>query len=224
MRNFVTLALCAMAFIACQKKTETTTESGTAADTLAKQEQPNVQKTGYNIGDEATDFSLKGTDDKMYSLSQYKDAKGFIVIFTCNHCPYAKAYEDRIVALDAKYKPLGYPVLAINPNDASVQPEDSFELMKVRAKEKGFTFPYLVDEGQKIFPQYGATKTPHVFVLQKENGKNIVKYIGAIDNNHENPNDVTEKYVEAAVDALLKNEPVKQSETVAIGCSIKVKK
>lgn len=224
MRNFVTLALCAMAFIACQKKTETTTESGTATDTLAKQEQSSVQKTGYSIGDEATDFSLKGTDDKMYSLSQYKDAKGFIVIFTCNHCPYAKAYEDRIVALDAKYKPLGYPVVAINPNDASVQPEDSFELMKVRAKEKGFTFPYLVDEGQKIFPQYGATKTPHVFVLQKEDGKNMVKYIGAIDNNHENPNDVTEKYVEAAVDALLKNETVKQSETVAIGCSIKVKK
>ncbi len=224
MRNFVTLALCAMAFIACQKKTETTTERGTATDTVAKQEEPAVGKTGYSIGDEAADFSLKGTDDKMHSLSQYKEAKGFIVIFTCNHCPYAKAYEERIVALDAKFKPLGYPVIAINPNDAAVQPEDSFELMKVRAKEKGFTFPYLVDEGQKIFPQYGATKTPHVFVLQKENGKNIVKYIGAIDNNHENPSDVTEKYVEAAVDALLKNETVKQTETVAIGCTIKVKK
>ncbi len=118
---------------------------------------------------------------------------------------------------------MGYPVIAINPNDASVQPEDSFDLMKTRAKEKGFTFPYLIDEGQKIYPQYGATKTPHVFVLQKENGKNIVKYIGAIDNNYENANDVTEKYVEAAVDALLKNEPIKQTETVAIGCTIKVK-
>lgn len=224
MRNFIILALCAMAFIACQKKTEATAESGTAGDTVTKQEEPAVQKTGYSIGDEAADFLLKGTDDKMHSLSQYKDAKGFIVIFTCNHCPYAKAYEDRIVALDARYKPLGYPVIAINPNDAAVQPEDSFELMKVRAKEKGFTFPYLVDEGQKIFPQYGATKTPHVFILQKENGKNIVKYIGAIDDNHEDPNDVTQKYVEAAVDALLKNEPVKQAETVAIGCSIKVKK
>ena len=160
----------------------------------------------------------------MVSLANYKDAKGFIVIFTCNHCPYAKAYEERIVALDAKYKTLGYPVIAINPNDPAAQPEDSFDLMKTRAKEKGFTFPYLMDEGQKIYPQYGATKTPHVYILQKENGKNIVKYIGAIDNNHENANDVTEKYVEAAVDALLKNEPVKQTETVAIGCTIKVKK
>jgi len=224
MKKILTLALCAMAFTACQKKTETTAENGTTTDTLTKQDESSVQKTGYSIGDEATDFSLKGTDDKMYSLAQYKDAKGFIVIFTCNHCPYAKAYEDRIKALDAKYKPLGYPVIAINPNDATVEPEDSFELMKTRAKEKGFTFPYLIDEGQKIFPQYGATKTPHVFILQKENGKNIVKYIGAIDNNHENPNDVTEKYVESAVDALVKNEPVKQTETVAIGCSIKVKK
>src|SRR5690606_19386773 len=113
-------------------------------------------------------------------------------------------------------------VIAINPNDASVQPEDSFDLMKVRAQEKGFTFPYLVDEGQKIYPQYGATKTPHVFILQKENGKNIVKYIGAIDNNQENANDVSEKYIEAAVDALLAGNEIAVKETVAISCTIKV--
>ncbi len=223
MKKILALALFAAAFVSCQKEATTTTETVTN-DTITKTEEPATERTGYNIGDEATDFSLKGTDDKMYSLSQFADAKGYIVIFTCNHCPYAKAYEDRIKALDAKYKSLGYPVIAINPNDPVAQPEDSFDLMKTRAKEKGFTFPYLFDEGQKIYPQYGATKTPHVFVLNKENGKNIVKYIGAIDNNHENANDVTEKYVEAAVDALLKNEPVKQTETVAIGCTIKVKK
>lgn len=221
MKKFFTLALCATVFIACKKESSTTNET-TSNDSIATTEEA-IVNAGYTIGDEATDFSLIGTDDKTYSLAQYTDAKGFIVIFTCNHCPYAKAYEDRIVALDKNYKDLGYPVIAINPNDASVQPEDSFDLMKVRAQEKGFTFPYLVDEGQKIYPQYGVTKTPHVFILQKENGKNIVKYIGAIDNNHENANDVSEKYVEAAVDALLKNEPIKQTETVAIGCTIKVK-
>ena len=223
MKKILALALFTAAFVSCKKEATTTTETVTN-DTITKTEEPVTERTGYTIGDEATDFSLKGTDDKMYSLSQFADAKGYIVIFTCNHCPYAKAYEDRIIALDAKYKSLGYPVIAINPNDPTAQPEDSFDLMKTRAKEKGFTFPYLFDEGQKIYPQYGATKTPHVFVLNKENGKNIVKYIGAIDNNHENANDVTEKYVEAAVDALLKNETVKQTETVAIGCTIKVKK
>ena len=180
--------------------------------------------SGYQVGDEATDFKLKNIDGKMVSLSDYKSAKGFIVVFTCNHCPYAKKYEDRIVALDKMYKSKGYPVIAINPNDATVQPQDGFEEMKTRAKEKGFTFPYLVDEDQKIYPIYGATKTPHVYILKKENGKNIVKYIGAIDNNYENPNDVSEFYVQDAVNQLLKNEKVKTEKTVAIGCTIKVKK
>ncbi|MPS72579.1 MAG: thioredoxin family protein [Chryseobacterium sp.] len=183
-----------------------------------------IYNSGYQIGDEATDFKLKNVDGKMVSLSDYKSAKGFIVIFTCNHCPYAKKYEDRIIALDKMYKDKGYPVIAINPNDPAVQPQDGFAEMQTRAKEKGFTFPYLVDEGQKIYPIYGATKTPHVYILKKENGKNIVKYIGTIDNNYENPNDVSEYYVQDAVDRLLKNEPVKTEKTVAIGCTIKVKK
>lgn len=183
-----------------------------------------VYNSGYQVGDEATDFKLKNVDGKMVSLSDFKSAKGFIVVFTCNHCPYAKKYEDRIIALDKMYKDKGYPVIAINPNDPTVQPQDGFAEMQTRAKEKGFTFPYLVDEGQKIYPIYGATKTPHVYILKKENGKNIVKYIGTIDNNYENPNDVSEYYVQDAVNQLLKNEPVKTEKTVAIGCTIKVKK
>lgn len=179
---------------------------------------------GYEVGDEAADFKLKNIDGKMVSLSDFKSSKGFIVIFTCNHCPYAKKYEDRIVELDKKFKDQGYPVIAVNPNDPNVQPEDGYQQMIERAKQKGFTFPYLVDEGQKIYPLYGATKTPHVFVLQKENGKNIVKYIGAIDNNYENPDDVSEYYVQDAVNALIKSEPIKMTKTVAIGCTIKVKK
>lgn len=183
-----------------------------------------VSAKGYEVGDAAADFKLKNIDGKMVSLSDFKSAKGFIVVFTCNHCPYAKKYEDRIVELDKKFKNQGYPVIAVNPNDPNVQPEDGYKQMIDRAKEKGFTFPYLVDEGQKVYPLYGATKTPHVFVLKKENGKNIVKYIGAIDNNYENPNDVSEYYVQDAVNALIKGEPVKMDKTVAIGCTIKVKK
>lgn len=114
---------------------------------------------GVKPGDIAPNFALKNIDGKIVSLGDYKNAKGVILIFTCNHCPYSIAYEDRIIALDKKFKPLGWPLVAINPNDPSVQPLDSFEKMQERAAEKGFTFPYLFDEGQKIFPQYGASKT-----------------------------------------------------------------
>mgnify|MGYP001051105872 CR=1 FL=1 len=191
---------------------------------FSQQISANTSVKGYEVGDEAADFKLKNIDGKMVSLIDFKSAKGFILVFTCNHCPYAKKYEERIVELDKKFKDQGYPVIAINPNDPNIQPEDGYKQMIERAKQKGFTFPYLVDEGQKIYPLYGATKTPHVFVLQKENGKNIVKYIGAIDNNYENPDDVSEYYVQDAVNALIKGEPVKMTKKVAIGCTIKVKK
>ena len=174
---------------------------------------------GYTIGDIATDFSLKNIDGKMVSLSDYKDAKGFVVIFTCNHCPYSVMYEDRIIALDKKYKEMGYPVIAINPNDPKIYPGDSFEKMIVRAKEKGFTFPYLYDDGQKIFPQYGATKTPHVYLLNKDR---VVKYIGAIDDNSRNADAVEEKFLENAITALDGGNEIKPNITKAIGCSIRI--
>lgn len=177
--------------------------------------------TGYKVGDKATDFKLKSVDNKMYSMADYKDAKGFIVVFTCNHCPFAVKYEDRIIDLAKKYKSKGYILLAINPNDPVAQPEDSFELMQKRAKEKKFTFPYLFDEGQKIYPQYGATKTPHVFLLDKNL---VVKYIGAIDDNVEDASQVKEKYLENAIAALEKGQEPTPNTTKAIGCSIKVKK
>lgn len=220
MKKYILLAATVLFIVSCQKKTETEPLEVASVEASSEENLP----VGYKIGDEATDFELKNIDGKMVSLADYKDAKGFIVIFTCNHCPYAKAYEDRIIALDKKYKDLGYPVIAINPNDPTVQPEDSFEEMQIRAKEKGYTFPYLLDEGQKIYPQYGATKTPHVFLLNKENGKNIVRYIGTIDDNYEDANDVSVKYVEEAVDALLAGKPITTETTVAIGCTIKVKK
>lgn len=178
--------------------------------------------SGYKIGDIATDFKLKNIDDTTVSLSDYKDAKGFIVIFTCNTCPYSVSYEDRIIALDKKYKSKGYPVIAIMPNNPDTQPRDNMEAMKKRAKSKGFTFPYLIDEGQKISPQYGATKTPEVYVLQKTGKGNEVKYIGAIDDNYQDASAVKTKYVENAVDALLSGQPIKEAQTRAIGCSIKL--
>lgn len=177
---------------------------------------------GYKVGDIATDFKLENIDGNMVSLSDYKEAKGFIVIFTCNTCPYAVAYEDRIIELDKKYANKGYPVIAIMPNNTDVKPGDSMDAMRARAKAKGFTFPYLMDKGQKIYPQYGATKTPHVFVLQKTEKGNRVEYIGAIDDNYKDANAVNQKYVENAVDALLAGKEVKETSTRAIGCTIKV--
>ncbi len=176
---------------------------------------------GYDIGDTATDFNLKNIDNKMVSLSDYDEAKGFIVVFTCNHCPYSVAYEDRIIELDEKYKSKGYPVIAINPNNPDVSKGDDFASMQERAKEKGFTFPYLYDDGQKIYPQYGATRTPHVFLLNKENGALKVAYIGAIDNNAFDGSKANTKYVEAAVDALLAGNIPNTKSTKAIGCTIK---
>lgn len=180
-------------------------------------------ENGYKVGDKARDFRLKNIDGKMLSLADYKDAKGFIVIFTCNHCPFSVAYEDRIIELNKKFAPKGYPVIAINPNDPVAYPDDSYDNMKVRAKEKGFSFPYLLDESQAIAATYGAKKTPHTFILQKENNKNIVKYIGAIDDSKD-ASKVKEKYVEKVIKAISKGKASPYTATKAVGCSIKWKK
>lgn len=176
---------------------------------------------GYGIGDTIEDFKLKNVDGNMVSLSDYRDAKGFIITFTCNTCPYAKMYEDRIMELDKKYAPLGYPVIAIMPNNTSIKPGDSFEEMQKRAQVKGYTFPYLIDEKQEVYPKFGATKTPHIYVVEKTKKGNLVQYIGAIDDNYKNASAVSRKYVEEAVDALLAGKEVREKETRAIGCSIK---
>lgn len=175
---------------------------------------------GYKLGDTATDFSLKNVDDTFVSLSDYKEAKGYVVIFTCNTCPYAKLYEDRIQALHEKYSAAGFPVIAINPNDPEVKSGDSVAKMKERATEKGFGFPYLFDAGQIVYPQYGATKTPHVYVL---NSDRVVKYIGAIDDNPQSATSVNVKYVEEAIAAINAGKDPNPGTTKAIGCGIKRK-
>ncbi|AOR25791.1 redoxin [Formosa sp. Hel3_A1_48] len=179
-------------------------------------------QNGYDIGALAADFNLENIDGSFVSLSDFNESKGFIVVFTCNTCPYAVAYEDRIEALNKKYAKKGYPVIAIMPNNTEIKPGDSLDAMKKRANKKGFTFPYLIDREQAVFPQYGATKTPHVYVLQKNNEMLIVRYIGAIDDNYKDADKVVLKYVEDAVDALLMNRQVPVSKTRAIGCSIKI--
>lgn len=172
---------------------------------------------GYKIGDVATDFSLKNVDGKMVSLSSIKNAKGYIVVFTCNECPFAKMYEDRLISLQKTYAKKGYSVIAINPNSPENE-DEGYAAMQKRAKEKGFNFPYLVDEGQKIYPQYGAVRTPHVFLLDKERK---VQYIGTIDDNAKSAKDVKVKYLEDAINALEKGEKPAVNFTKAIGCPVK---
>jgi peroxiredoxin len=174
-------------------------------------------KKGYEPGDTASDFKLKNTDGRMVSLADYKNAKGFIVIFDCNTCPYSKAYNQRIIALNEKYLSKGFPVIAVNANDGD---GDSFEEMVRVAKKKKYTFPYLSDETQNVATTYGATNTPHVFVLTKELK---VAYIGAIDDNARDAGAVVKHYAEEAVDALLAGMPVPLAKTKAIGCGIRWK-
>jgi peroxiredoxin len=180
--------------------------------------------TGYKPGDSAQGFKLKNVDGKFVSTDDYKGAKGFIVVFTCNHCPYAKANEQRIMNLDKKYASKGYPVLAINPNDALDYPEDSFENMAKRSKEKNYTFPYLLDDTQEVAKRFGALKTPHVYLLKKA-GKDLkVVYVGAIDDNTEDEEQVKTRYVENAINEIESGKAVSVKETKAIGCGIKWKK
>lgn len=177
-------------------------------------------KGGYKVGDIAKDFSLKNIDDAMVSLASIENAEGYIIVFTCNHCPVSKAYEDRLIDLHNRYAPKGYPVIAINPNDPDLEPDDSFKAMKKRAKKMKFPFAYLFDDGQKIYPQFGATRTPHVFILDKNR---MVKYIGAIDDNTYKADEVEKKYIEDAIAAMIAGNDPSPSFTRAVGCSIKDK-
>jgi peroxiredoxin len=175
------------------------------------------------IGQAAPDFKLKNVDGRMISLADVKDAngnapKGYIVTFTCNTCPFAVMYEDRIIDLHNRFAPKGWPVVAIQPNDVSQKPGDGFEEMKIRAKEKGFPYVYLIDEKQEVYPKYGATKTPHVFLLD---ANRIVKYIGAIDNNAQDAAAADRHYVAEAIAAIEAGKTPDPATTKAIGCGIK---
>jgi peroxiredoxin len=175
----------------------------------------------YKAGDIAKDISLKNVDGKLVSFSQFTDAKGFIVVFSCNTCPVVKKYQQRIIDLNSQFSAKGYPVVAINSNDKNVSPGDSYDEMKKYASSKGFDFQYLYDESQDVAKLWGATNTPHVYVLSKKGDKLVVEYTGAIDNNADDASKADKKYVVEAVNALIKSEPVSVKGTKAVGCTIK---
>lgn len=179
---------------------------------------------GVNVGDRAPEFSLLNVDGKKVALADYASGKGAIIVFTCNHCPYSIKYEDRIIELHKEFALKGYPVIAINPNDPETVPEDSYENMKVRAGEKKFVFPYLVDQTQQIAKAYGARRTPHVFVVSNTPQGAKVMYIGAIDDNPSDPSTVESFFVRDAVNSLLAGTVPGKPLTKAIGCTIKWKK
>ncbi|TLV01355.1 thioredoxin family protein [Dyadobacter luticola] len=183
-----------------------------------------VLQPGYQVGEKAMDFSLKNVDGNMVSLSTNQSAKGFILVFTCNTCPVAQAYEQRVMDLDKQFASKGYPVIAINANDAALSPGDNFQAMKKRSSDREYSFPYLTDETQQIAKTYGATHTPTVFVVQRDGADFIVRYIGAIDNNAQDRSQASEKYVANAVNALLENKSIAIPTAKAIGCGIKWKK
>jgi peroxiredoxin len=172
------------------------------------------------IGDKAIPFTLPGVDDKEHALSDYQDAEAMAIIFSCNHCPYVRAWEDRMVQIQADYADRGVQFLAINSNDVRRYPEDSFPKMKNRAQEKGFNFPYLFDESQEVPRSYGARHTPEVFLFDRAG---ILQYHGAIDDNYDNPNAVKEHYLRDALDAILGGETPPAQETTPVGCTIKWK-
>lgn len=173
---------------------------------------------------EVSDFRLKNVDGRYVSLKEYPGAKGFIIVFTCNHCPFAKLYPPRLNDLNRKYRHLGVPLLAISSTDTINYEEDTYHKMVAKARKENFNFPYLYDDAQVAARMFSAQKTPHAFVIWKENGKYVIKYSGAIDDNGADPAKVKNQYVAMAVDALLKGQEVPIKETKSIGCQILMRK
>jgi peroxiredoxin len=173
---------------------------------------------GYVVGDVADDFSLINVKGDSISLSSYGKVNGYIIVFTCNHCPYAQMYEQRVIDLHKTFVKRGFPVVAINPNSPAVVPDDSYEEMQSRASKGKYPFHYLFDEEQKVYPAFGATRTPHVFILDSTR---TVRYIGAIDDNPETPAAVRNFWVKMAIDSLLVGKNPMPDFTRAVGCTVK---
>ena len=170
------------------------------------------------IGDVAPDFDLPGVDGNRYSLKGFKDRKALVVIFSCNHCPTVQAYEERLITIQRDYEGKGAALVAINSNETESHPQDNFENMVKRAKEKGFNFPYIRDEDQTVANSYEASHTPQIFLFD-ENRK--LRYTGAVDDNKWEPTQVTKKFLREALDAVLEGNPVSNPETHTVGCTIK---
>ena len=174
---------------------------------------------GSRLGKRVNNFHLKNTNDSIVALSDFSKTKGFIVIFTCNHCPFAKLYSQRMNDLNAKYKPLGMPVIAINSMDSVVYEEETFKNRVTRATEEKYDFPYLFDTMQTVGRNFDADHTPQAFIVWKEQNDWIVKYSGSVDDNGKEPQNAT-PFVANAVDQLLKGQNVTLAETESVGCRI----
>jgi peroxiredoxin len=172
------------------------------------------------IGSKAPDFNLPATDSKNYSLDYFKGGKGFIIIFSCNHCPYVRAYEERIKKIQSDYGSKGINIIAINSNDSDQYEDDSFENMKTRALEMSFNFPYLRDEDQSAAKDYGASHTPEIFLF--DNQKTLV-FHGKIDDNWRDESKIKSKYLRDAIEELIQGKDISVPETFTIGCTIKWK-
>ncbi len=170
------------------------------------------------LGEPAKAFTLPDVHGNEHSFSDY-ESNPVAVIFSCNHCPYVRAWEDRMVEIQADYQDRNVQLLVINANDARTYPADSFSKMKLRAQEKGFNFPYLRDETQSVARAYGAERTPEVFLFVE--GK--LAYHGAIDDNYDDPDAVGEHYLRSAIDAVLDGKQPQPAETKPVGCTIKWK-
>ena len=181
---------------------------------------PVMHSKGMPLATPAPPFSLPGVDGKTYSLDSFADAELLVVVFTCNHCPYAKACEDRLIEIQRDYRDRGVELVAINPNDAEKYPDDSFEKMKERAASKGFNFPYLRDESQEVARAYDAACTPDIFVFDRD--RNLV-YNGRIDDNWQEPEKVTRRDLREVLDAALEGRTVDFEHVPSMGCSIKWK-
>ncbi len=175
---------------------------------------------GLPLGSPAVDFQLKAVDGKTYALKSFADKKALVVVFSCNHCPYVQAYETRMVQLQHDYLPKGVSLVAINSNDETGYPEDSFPNMVKRSRERNFNFPYLRDETQEIARKYGAICTPHTFAFDQ---KRVLQYKGRIDDNWRNPDDVKTRDLRNALDAIIDGKKPSVQETRPYGCSIKWK-
>jgi peroxiredoxin len=180
-------------------------------------------RQGYTLGDVVADFSLKNVDGKLVTLGDFRNQRGIIVVFMSNHCPFSNAYEDRLMALNQKFAQQGFSIVAIMSNDPTAYVDDTFAQMKERAKEKNYSFPYLLDDTQAVARAFGASRTPQVFVLNQANGKFVLEYTGAIDDNPLDKAEVQRQYVDEAVSSLLINRPVQSPITKPIGCAIKWK-
>lgn len=173
------------------------------------------------IGQKAPDFSLPGVDGQIVSLSTLLGSQqAVIVVFSCNHCPYVRAWEPRMIDIQAEYSPKGAVLVAINANDDLRYPEDNFDSMKERARQMHFNFPYLRDGSQDTARAYGATHTPHVFLLDNQG---VLRYRGAIDDNYDNPDAVSHTYLRDALDAVLSGSAPAIATSGAVGCTIKWK-